>query len=334
MQLTQDLEGKVISAVKEFAASISPGRSVIADMSALVDATSQIPLSNLEYWERLIRSEFSSALESTPKPKWKLGSKRPTPLTWIDITSWDGYRREKTLRTLTGPAPNSFFFSLALRRLNDWVPQVREAAREKLSELVDSSSPNHVVDALCITLPHWNSWGRMGEPDKKILLQIVSKEVVAEALKEKIVSATSGPMASIFAQASRTEVLDSHLDEIAKNSTQPAVRAKAYRSKFEGKITWFEGRKWEWTDIRYCESRLRPIVSERNLTITSPFLETLRSAAADRSPMVRKIAAEILIRELDVIGKESSELANLFASDASPAVAERGQFALKRMKEI
>ncbi|WP_220347738.1 hypothetical protein [Alkalilimnicola ehrlichii] len=173
----------------------------------------------------------------------------------------------------------------------------------------------------------------MEESDKRLLLQIVSKGFVAKALKEKIVSATSGPMTSILAQVGRTAVLDTHLDEIAKDAIQPAVRAKAYRSKFEGKLTWFEGRKWEWTDICYCEGRLRPIISERNLTVTSPFLETLRSASIDPSPMVRRVAAEMLIRELDTIGKESSALANQFACDASPSVAERGQFALKRMKE-
>ena len=101
----------------------------MADMSSLVDVTSQLPLSNLNYWERLIRLEFSSALESSSPPKRKIWSKPSQFLTWLDLISWDGYKREKTLRTITGAAPNSFFFALAIRRLNDWVPQVREAAR-------------------------------------------------------------------------------------------------------------------------------------------------------------------------------------------------------------
>lgn len=332
MQLPKDQEEKVLSAVREFAESINSSCNVVADMSALVDATSQLPLSNLGYWEKLIRRQFSSALESTPQPKWKLWSKQDSFLTWIDIISWNGYKRERTLRTLTGAAPNSFFFALALRRLNDWVPQVREAARETLPETADASDPNHVVDALCITLPHWNSWGRMDNADKRVLLEIVSSERVAAALIEKLLTATSGPMTAIFSQVGRTSILDGRLDEIANEAVQPALRAKAYRSQFEGKLTWFEGREWEWTDIRYCEGRLKPIVGERRLSPGSPFIETLRSAAFDPSPMVRRVAAEMLIRELDTLGSESLQLADRFACDASPSVAERGRFALKRLK--
>ena len=332
MQLQHDLEVRILSAVKDFASSINSSRKVVADMSSLVEATSQLPLSNLDYWERLIRSGFSSMLESTSQPKWKLWSKPSQLLTWIDIVSWDGYKREKTLRTLTGAAPNSFFFALAIRRLNDWVPQVREAAREKLPLIAKASDPVHVVDALGVTLSHWNSWGRIEELDKQVLLEIISSKEMGEALKSKLISSTSGPMTSVFAQVGRTSVLDKYLSDIAQNAIQPSVRAKAYRSQLEGRMIWVEGRKWEWTDVRYCKGRLKPIVSERKLTITDPFVEILRMASHDRSPIVRRIAAEMLIREFETLGEESLRLAELFASDKSPSVSERGRFALKRLE--
>jgi hypothetical protein len=86
-----DLEEQVISAVKAFAASISSGSKVVADMSLLVEITSKLSLSNLDYWENVIRREFSSALESTSQPEWKILSKRNQLLTWLDLISWDGY---------------------------------------------------------------------------------------------------------------------------------------------------------------------------------------------------------------------------------------------------
>lgn len=331
MRLQGDLEENIISAVKDFALSINSSKKIVADMSKLVAATSHLPLSNLDYWERLIRGEFSSALEKSSQPNWKIWSKPSQLLTWVDLISWDGHTREKTLRTLSGAAPNRFFFALAVRRLNDWVPQVRVAAREKLPQIVEASEPAHVVDALCVTLSHWNSWGRMDETDKQVLLTIISNKAIAEAFKAKILSATSGPMTSIISQIGRTSVLDASLKEIAEKAIQPSVRAKAYRSQFEGKMTWFEGRKWEWTDKRYCEGRLKPIVSERKLTATSPFLETLKSASIDPSPIVRRVAAEMLIRDLKGLGDESLPLANLFAVDKSPSVAERGKFAIKQL---
>ena len=47
--------------------------------------------------------------------------------------------------------------------------------------------------------------------------------------------------------------------------------------------------------------------------------------------MVRRVAGEMLIRELKLIGAESIKLAELLASDSSPSVAERGRFALDRL---
>ena len=333
MRHSYDIEEQVISEVKGFAESINSGSKVVADMSSLVEVTSKLPLSNLDYWEKLIRWEFSSALELSSQPKWKIWSKPPQLLTWLDLISWDGYKRENTLRTITGSAPNSFFFALALRRLNDWVPQVRKAAREKLPHIVEMSDPVHVVDALCITLSHWSSWGRIEEQDKQVLLDIISSRKIGKALKLRLISSTSGPMTSLFAQIGRTSVLDDYLSEIAENAVQPSVRAKAYRSLFEGKMVWIEGRKWEWTDIRYCEGRLKPIVSERKLTITSPALDLLKKSSCDRSSIVRRIAAEFLIRELGDLRDDSIQLASYFASDKSPSVAERGRFALRKISE-
>jgi len=328
----QEHKEEVLLSVRQFAQSINCGRKVVADMSLLVDATSRLSLSNLDVWERLIRWEIYNALEAFTPTKRKLWA-QPTPfLTWIDLCSGDGFKREKTLRSLSGAAPNSFFFALAVRRLNDWVPQVREAAREQLPIIVKQSDPEHVVDVLCVTLPHWNSWGRMEESDKQVLMDITSIEEVAKSLKERIISTSSGPMTSILAQAGRTETLDRYLGEIAKEAIQPSVRAKAYRCQFEGKMVWFEGRKWEWTDKRYGEGRLKPILSERTVSVASPFLETLKLAAIDQSPMVRRVAGEMLIRDLKTIGAESIKLAELFASDSSPSVAERGKFALKRLE--
>nr|WP_211214922.1 hypothetical protein [Microbulbifer variabilis] len=329
------MEEKVISAVKDFANSINSGSKVVADMSALVDVTSQLSLSSFDYWERFIRSEFSSALRESTPSKWKLWSKPKELITWLDLISWDGYKREKALRALSGGAPNTFFFSLAVRRLNDWVPQVREAAREKLPEIAKLTDAKYVVEALCIALSNWNSWGRIKEEDKQILLQIICKKDIAESLRRKLISSASGPMPSLFSQLGRTLILDENLEEIARLAVQPSVRAKAYRSLFEGRIVWMEGRKWEWTDIRYCEGRVRPIVGERKLDIKIPILDFLELSSDDRSSIVRRVSAEILIRELGKIEAViAKELANKFASDKSHPVSERGKFAKRKLEEM
>lgn len=329
----QDLEEKVISATKDFAATINLSGKLLADMSPLIEITSTVPLANLDYWERLVREEFSKAIKNTAQPKWIISAKPSQQLTWLDLISWDGYRREKTLRAISGAAPNAFFLSLAIRRLNDWVPQVREAARDKLPLIAKETAPEHVVNSLCFTLAHWHSWGRIEEVDKKVLLEIISRREVAEVFRAKLISSSSGPMPSLFSQLGRTSILDEFLDEIAELSIQPVVRAKAYRSQLEGRMAWVDGRKWVWTDIRYCEGKYQAIVSERKLSVSTSPLALIKKSAKDRSPIVRRVAAEFLIRNLDELGTQAKSFAEYFASDKSGSVSERGRFALKQLEK-
>lgn len=331
----KDIEIKVISAVKDFANSINSEGKVVADMSALIDVTNLLPLSSFDYWERFIRSEFTLALRASTPPKWKSWSQPKKFLTWLDLVSYDGYKREKSLRSLTGAAPNAFFFSLAVRRLNDWVPQVREAAREKLHEIANSTNPKYVVEALSIVLSNWNSWGRIEKKDKDVLFQIICEDKIAESLRHELITSAAGPMPSLFSQLGRTLILDGNIEKIASLAVQPSVRAKAYRSLFEGRIVWMEGRKWLWTDKRYCEGRLKPIVAERKLDTNIELFELLKKAANDHSSIVRRVSAEILIRELDNLDPvDSRGLAERFAADKSHPVSERGEFALKRLEEL
>lgn len=331
MSYQQEHKAEVLSAVRRFAQSVNSGRKIVADMSMLVDATSNLSLTNLDFWERLIRWEFSRELKVSMPAKWKFWVRTTPFLTWIDLCSEDGFKRERTLRSLSGAAPNRFFFALAVRRLNDWVSQVREAAREKLPSIAKDTDPEYVVDVLCSAFPHWNSWGRIREKDRQVLVEIASMEKVSYSLKSRILSAVSGPMTLVLSQAGRSESVDRYLGEIARKAIQPSVRAKAYRCLLEGKMVWVAGRKWRWTDVRYCKGKFEPILCDRTIFDTTPFLETLKSAAMDSSPIVRRVAGEMLIRMPEKAGAESARLAERLASDSSPSVAERGRFALSKL---
>jgi hypothetical protein len=333
VSLQREMETHILSAVGEFIGSLNSGSAVVADMTRLIEITSRLPLSNLENWERLIRYGLYQAAANTKPAKWKFWDK-PTPfLTWIDLCSGDGFKRERTLRILSGRAPNSFFFAMAVRRLNDWVPQVRSAAREQLPLIAVASNPEDVVDVLCAVLPHWNSWGRSEDEGRETLLAIASVEAVAQALKLRLMSAAAGPLASVLSQVERISVLDAYLPHIAKCAIQPSVRAKAYKSLLDGKATWVSGRKWEWTDVRYCKGHFIPTLCERPLTTKSPLEETLMAASTDRSAIVRRIAGDVLIRELGTLGNAGGLLANILASDSHSSVAERGKFALKKLSQ-
>lgn len=303
------------------------------DISKFIAITGTLSLKRLDDWERLIRGEIVLSLRNDSSKQGNLGSHQVGSLRWMDICNADGFKRERALKNLSGGAPNSFLLALVVRKLNDWVPQVRAAARDVLPLIAEASDPKVIVDVLFITLPYWNSWGRMEDIEKEVLMKIVLMEKVADALKQRLLTSSSGPVTAIFSQAGRTTALDNFLAEISEKSVQPTLRAKAYRCQFESKFVWAEGLTWQWVDKVYGIKRHSPALKERIISTTRPFIDNLRMATKDRSPMVRRIAGEMLIKELDNIGDEAFELATILASDQSPSVAERGRYALNDLEK-
>ena len=72
----------------------------------------------------------------------------------------------------------------------------------------------------------------------------------------------------------------------------------------------------------------------RPIDVSASFVDILHAAICDRSPLVRRIGAEMLIRNLDTLGPDAEGLAQRLAADATHSVAYRGQFALERMGEL
>ena len=324
----------IVLAIEAFTRSIDSSNDYRGDMSLLVQVTSNLKLVRLGYWERLIRSELDSNLYLTAQSKWARWFKPAPKLTWLDIVNADGYKREKSLRALSKDgAPNAFSLALAVRRLNDWVPQVRTAAREVLPSMLKSTEPKYVTEVLCMLLINWHSWGKIEEADKRIFLDMVISEKMALLLKSRLISSTSGPMPSLLSQIGRTGILDNYLNEIASNAVQPYVRAKAYRSLFESRMTWVKSREWQWIDKYYGEQKLVPIIAERKIDVQTPFLELLNRSAVDRSPIVRQVSAEFLIRNIESLGIHARNLAEKFAADKSANVAEQGRFVLIKLDE-
>jgi hypothetical protein len=253
-------------------------------------------------------------------------------LHWNDLGSGDGHRREAALRGLAGPAPDSAAVVLALRRLNDWVPQVRAAARDALPSLAHASDPDHVVDALCSLLPVWMHWGRAQPQDKAVAQQIIALPHVAHALAGRLMATACGPMPIVLAQCLRTPVLDDHLQAMAKQALQPGVRALAHGTLIKARATWVDGYRWHWIDLREAKGRCVSVLGQRALARRTPLLQALNDAAADRSPLVRRMAAKGLVDAMATLGQAALPLARQLAADGSPRIAERGAFVLHRLQ--
>ena len=88
-------------------------------------------------------------------------------------------------------------------------------------------------------------------------------------------------------------------------------------------------------DMRnYGRPTMKRTWAERAIRLPSPlpYPDLLRKGLADRSAMVRWVAAEMLVRAPEPLPYEAMEvLARQLALDASPKLAERGRFVLQRM---
>jgi hypothetical protein len=336
-------EQLVIDAVRHLVEVLQAGRDPSKAGQGLIEQTSDLPLIGLDDWERTIRYALESRQSESLKKNllssalqlaqfWKLPHGESS---WLDLCSGSGHQREKALRAMsmdTAGAPNAFFFAFALRRLNDWVPQVRAAAKLSLPLIAKNTDPACVVHALWHVLPHRHHWGRIGGSDMAVFDAILSIEPIREAMKTRIVESPTGPAAHILAQAGRSGLFDSCLAEFARDALQPAARAKSYQFLLDAKFKWQVGRVRTMIDRKWGIFQHLPVFEERVLSTEDQFLNHLSNALNDHSTHVRRVAAEYLIRKMDTMGATAIDVAHRVATDSNEHIAERGRFALKHLQ--
>lgn len=331
----QGYNSSISVAVRDLLQAAEAGHQIVSAFSEFDQVTSQLSVSRLDYWERVIRSEvWTSPQRSRGFPLNLFQSRRERPLIpWVDCCNSNGYQRERALRAMKDGAPNSFLFAILLRRLNDWVPEVRTAARECISVVVKRTELEHVLEALWGVLPHLDTWGRLQTKDKEVIVDILGYQAIPRWLSEKIITAPIGPAPAVLRQVGRQPAFDRFLTDISTKAVQPAVRAKAYKSQLDGYVAWIEGYQWMWIDKHWCKGRYMPVIEKRDIQVDRPFLKLLEAAATDRSALVRRVAGNALFIETDSLRADVVPIAKMLASDPSPSVSERGKFALKRLND-
>ena len=254
-----------------------------------------------------------------------------TPIwrTWLNLSHPDGRIREQTLHTLPARIPSTLYAILVLLRLNDWAIPVRAAVRCCLADFAAATDPRHLAAALTHTLRHWTNWGRMQKAERQNALAVLLNDNVVTELVTILARSPAGPMIGLLSQLGQIAAIDRHLPHIAAHAIQPGLRAKVYQSLLSGKTTWVAGKEQEWIERRHNLYRWRTHLDSRPLTITVEHNHTLQQAAVDRSPIVRRVAADAIIAALPHLGPCEQHLAARLAVDPNPSVAERGACILR-----
>ena len=248
-------------------------------------------------------------------------------LAWLFLFHPNGYVRLAALHRID-TAPSSPFFLAALAcRLNDWVPQVREAARlcaERELPLVDARVAATAAPYLLGRRIAWSRW----TDEQDTLDKVFARKDVLEVLATQLRAETTGPLAACLHHALRFSDIDKYLIELARHARQPSVRALAYRCLISGKADWIVGSEWMWIDKVYFLRRRVPKLGTRSIERDAPVADLVREAARDKSAIVRKVAADALIAKQCRLPDQEGFVAQL-AKDKSAAVRSRADFLLR-----
>ena len=305
--------------------------SVVRVLNDVITSYGSRSLKNIDHWERELRYQIDNDNALQSAASWKFWRSESIEKDWLNLCSWSGHQREKSILTLDSGAPNAFFLVVLLRRLNDWVPQVRCATRKVLTTVVENSRPQDVVEALFYTLNHWSSWQRIEDEDRNLLRDIAAEVRFLSMIVERLTIATSGPQTLILSQLMARAVMDDSLLAIAQSAVVPSLRAMAFRCLLEKKVRWRTGSSLTVSKNYYHNTIVEPCYESRELSVITPLVELLHLGLKDKSSIVRRVIAQAVIRELDTLGKDAQFFITKLIDDSAPSVRERGQFAQRKL---
>ncbi|WP_161851220.1 hypothetical protein [Bradyrhizobium sp. CCBAU 051011] len=248
-------------------------------------------------------------------------------LAWLFLFHPSGYLREAALYHITTPPTSPFFLAALAWRLNDWAEPVRQAAKRCVKHVAPDIAAAVAGDAAVYLLERRFVWGRWRD-EGNILDLVFTRDDVLAALATRLQEQSTGPLAACLRHALRFPGMDQHLPRLAKAAVQPSVRAAAYKCLISGKATWPVGFEWMWIDKVYGLRRRTPVLHTRTIQRDRLSADFVKTGIRDKSPFVRKAAADAMIAVRSEIPDEGSLIAHL-STDQSPLVRSRADFLLR-----
>jgi hypothetical protein len=246
---------------------------------------------------------------------------------WLFLFHPNGYVREDALNSIDSPPTSPFFFAALAWRLNDWVAPVRQAAERCAKRVLHRTAPDVAANAALYLLDRRLVWSRWSD-EPKALDTIFGQEDVIAALASQLQKSSTGPLATCLRNTLRYPNIDEHLPRLAAAAVQPLVRAVAYQCLVFGKASWAVGFEWAWIDKVYGLRKRAPVLETRDVKKIGTAADFIREAAHDKSPFVRRVAADALIAARSQLPDEAALIAHL-ANDQSSAVRSRADFMLR-----
>jgi hypothetical protein len=229
----------------------------------------------------------------------------------------NGHLREGALKTINQLPDTPFFLAALVWRLNDWVEPVRRAAQDYANRELPRLSTRTIVGAAPFLLERMPYWGRWGSPPAIVLDTLARPDCVHE-LVVQFAKTTEMP-AGALRGALRFGLLENHLLSMSRTAKRPEFRAVALNAIINSEVTWLARYERQWVDKRYGIARRVPVLARRAIVRPAPVDVLIREGAADRNPLVRRVAAHGLVQHAASL-TNIKQLMALFDSDRSPSV--------------
>jgi len=248
------------------------------------------------------------------------------------LMHYDGYIRERAIRSINCAAPNPFFFCSLVYRLNDWVPEIRIAAENCFNRVLRKTDPAIFSETSIYLLNQIWFWGRAQE-SLGVLKNAFSQPTAMSAVAESLKTHSNGPLARVCRNATRFDSIDPHLESIATDAINPSVRAVALEALIDGRATWFDGQERQILEDAKGIKRRVARADTRTLSYVPDRSKVIAHAAMDPAIIVRKQLAQLLVRNRSSL-PDQSNIALKLLNDRSPSVREMAENYLRKMNKL
>lgn len=307
---------------------VHAGRINIANLVAVLEGLSQLPLTAVVQANREI--QFRTGFFGYERPSFltwihKVFRRQPEQLlarveglAYIFVSHGSGYLREAALKRITEPMPSAFLFALVAYQLNDWVPQVRKAARNCLRRVMPLTDAAIVAEAAMYLLQYRDFWQR-GVTEIGILDTVLTEPRLREALVSRLMVFCDGAPNRTLVAALRYPEVDVYLPDLMREAVHPEVRAVAARAVISGVARWPRGTERAWIDKSMGSFRTVMVFETRVVKGAGDIDSHILQAAGDRAVQVRKVAMQALIDAKDLWEIRKPLIAEM-AGDRSSAI--------------
>ncbi len=282
--------------------------------------------------ERTGASRVVASLLSYPSLKTDLDALSKYPeLCHLYMFHRDGRLRQAALERLEDAPDSPFMFAALVYRLNDWVSEVRAAARDCATRLFPAASAAVVAEASLFLLGRSFLLQRWGPEERAVFDATLYRGDVMEALADLLIVRRTGPLAQALRLALSRPGLDPMLLRLVKEAAQPLVRAICLETLLNRSACWPVGYTHEWVDKSRGIKRRVCVFEERPVDHRLDLERLMVQGAHDRAAVVRRVAVSAMIRLRHDLSPAMIGTARELSRDKSQAVRSRAEFYLDNL---